>query len=68
LLSKTEVETEPKTNQERVNRLLEKLEKAAYLNDVQERAKVLRYLDDFNLNIQNNAYSSDDLSRIFYVS
>ena len=68
LASKTEVEPEPKSNNERVKRLLDKLEQAASLNCFEERAKVLNYIDEFNLFIQNDAYTEDDLKRIFYVS
>lgn len=66
LASKTEVDPEPKSNNERVKRLLDKLEQAAQLSDFEERAKVLNYLDEFNLFIQNDAYTDDDLKRIFY--
>lgn len=50
-------EAPPKDNNERVERLLTKLENASRLTDMEEMSRELRYLDEFDLHTA--AYNED---------
>lgn len=59
-------EAPPKDNNERVERLLTKLENASRLTDMEEMSRELRYLDEFDLHTA--AYNEDQIKRTFLVS
>ena len=59
-------EAPPKDNNERVERLLTKLENASKTKDMEEMTRELRYLDEFDLHTA--AYSEDQIKRTFLVS
>ena len=59
-------EAPPKDNNERVSRLLLKLENASYMNDMEELSNELRYLQEFDLHTA--AYNEDQIKRTFLVS
>ena len=54
--SKAISEAPPKNSDERVERLLAKLESASHMNDIEELTRELKYLEDFDLLV----YYSDD--------
>ena len=47
--SKAATEAPPKNSDERVERLLAKLEAASHMTDIEELTRELKYLDDFDL-------------------
>ena len=59
-------EAPPKDNNERVERLLTKLERASQLADMEELSRELRYLEEFDL--FSSAYNDDQIKRTFLVS
>ena len=65
-LTTTDAEAPPKDNNERVERLLTKLENASKTTNMEEMTRELRYLEEFDL--QSAAYNEDQIKRLFSVS
>ena len=59
-------EAPPRDNNERIERLLVKLERAAQTSDMELMSHELRYLSEFDLHL--NSYSDDQIKRAFIVS